>query len=281
MARRMALALTVILLTTVHPASAEEGNILRIGIVPFYTPEKIWQLYQPFIEYLNRSTPHRWELKLVASHDELIDGLCGGTIQVGYLGPMPYGKSLEKCRPAPLVISLGPDGESHYHSILVTADPAVRSLRDLRGRKMALYQNSTASYFLPLQMLRQEGITQADVVPVYFQAQDRIVAAVLSKEVSAGGIKESLYLRFKDNLRPLQTSDPLPHFVFAASPTLPGAAGRALASSLLAVKPVTDPNHREMVKHWDPELAHGFTLPPEAFVREVETLYRSLRQVPP
>ncbi|MEK6698856.1 MAG: PhnD/SsuA/transferrin family substrate-binding protein [Nitrospirota bacterium] len=85
-----------------------------IGIIPFYGPEQIWRLYTPFIDYLNKTTALTWELKLYHSHDSIIDALCSNEIFIALLGPAPLGRAYQKCRTAPLVVSLGRAGKPFY-----------------------------------------------------------------------------------------------------------------------------------------------------------------------
>lgn len=248
-----------------------------IGIVPYFTADKIFQLYNPFILYLNENTPDRWELKLGKTHDELVGGLCAGEIDIAYLGPVPFGKALKACDARPLLLSLGADGKPFYRSVIVTTDPRIISLRDLRGKKFALFEKSTASYYLPLKMLADEGLARQDVDPVLFVSQDKIVTALLAGEIAAGGLKESLYEKFKGaGLRALKFSKPLPQFVYAAGPRLPPEAATALTAALLKVQPLGREADRELVRYWDPELAFGFAAPAAGFTDDVLKLLRSL-----
>lgn len=248
-----------------------------IGIVPYFTADKIFPLYEPFIRHLNENTPDRWELKLGRTHDELVSGLCAGEIDIAYLGPVPFGKALLACDVQPLLLSRGADGKPFYRAVIATAEPRLGSLRDLRGRKFALFEKSTASYYLPLAMLAEEGLARRDLDPVFFVSQDKIVTALLAREVVAGGIKESLYEKFRGaGLRALKISEPLPQFVYAAGPRFPPEEAAAFTAALLRVQPLTREADRELVRSWDPELAFGFAAPTAGFRDDVLKLFRSL-----
>src|SRR5512147_497663 len=133
------LFLLLFLFSSVHSA-----DIQRLGIVPFYAPEKIWNLYTPLIEHLNKTTGYRWELKLYHDHDAIIGGICKGEIAVAFLGPVPFGRTQEQCRTRPLLVALDSDGKPDYSSIIITSDPSIRSLGDVSGKRFGFFEGSTA-----------------------------------------------------------------------------------------------------------------------------------------
>jgi phosphonate transport system substrate-binding protein len=147
------------------------ARAFSIGIIPFYSPEQIWRLYAPFIEYLNKTTGTTWELKLYHNHDSIIDALCSGGVSVALLGPVPLGRAHQKCRAAPLVVSLGNDGKPFYRSIIVTGDKTIQSLTDLRGKTFGLFKGSTAAHIIPLQMLKDGGIPAELYTPFFTKAR--------------------------------------------------------------------------------------------------------------
>ena len=107
------LSLLLFLFSSVHSA-----DVQRLGIVPFYAPEKIWNLYTPLIEHLNKTTGYRWELKLYHDHDAIVGGICKGEVTVAFLGPVPFGRAQEQCRTWPLLVALGIDGKPDYSSTI-------------------------------------------------------------------------------------------------------------------------------------------------------------------
>lgn len=258
-------------------AAGEEKPALTIGIVPYYSPDKMYQLWTPVVDYLNRKTPFTWAIKLGESHDQLVEGLCRGDLHVGYLGPVPLGKALNKCGVKPLLISLGLDGQPTYQAVLVTTDPSVRLVGDLRGRKLGIFEKSTASHYLPLRMLADAGVRREEVEVVNLPSQDRIIAAVLANQVAAGGVKETLFRSFADQkLRALASSVPLPQFSFCAGSSLPPEAEKAFVSALLALHPSQSAADRELLKGWDPELSNGVVVPPADFGDQLKALLRSV-----
>jgi phosphate/phosphite/phosphonate ABC transporter binding protein len=282
----IALALTTFLPTAFSaggPGEKTESPRVRafsIGIIPFYSPEQIWQLYAPFIDYLNKTTGATWELKLYHNHDSIIDALCSGGVSVALLGPVPLGRAHQKCRAAPLVVSLGSDGKPFYRSVIVAGDKTIQSLNDLRGKTFALFKGSTAAHIIPLQMLKDGGIPAEAIHPVFYESQTSIMNALLKHEVAAAGIKKSLFEKFRgEPLRVLKTSDPLPHFSFCATQALDSRARKAFTGVLARLKPLTSDRDRLQVHGWDDEIKNGFILPTGAYLEDVLKVHRIYREI--
>jgi phosphonate transport system substrate-binding protein len=250
------------------------GATYTFAVIPFYTPEKIWTLYSPFIDYLNKNTGVSWELQLYHSHDDLIADLCSGKISAALLGPAPLGRANNKCGATPLLAALGKDGKPSYHSVIMTNSPTVSSLKNLKGKKFGFFKGSTAAHILPAKMLKDAGLGMADIQPVFFESQDRIISALLSGEIAAAGVKETLARKFSgEGLKIIAVSPPLPNFSLCATPTLAAAVKQSLTSSLIRLKPLTNSKDAETVKSWDDEIKHGFTLPDKEFLPSVMKIF--------
>lgn len=251
-----------------------------VAIIPFYTPEKIWLLYTPFIQYLSTATGLPWELKLYPDHNSLIQDLCSDKVGIALLGPVPMGRANQKCNAKPFLVALSKDGRPSYHSIIVTSDPAVTELSKVRGNKIGFFKGSTAAHIVPMKMLKDAGLGTEAYQPVFFESQDRIMTALLTKEVSAAGVKETLYRRFKDEpLRVLKTSDPLPNFAFCASPSLAAELRERFIVALIKLQPLSNDKDTAVVKSWDDEIKNGFMLPAEEYlgaVLKLRTVYREI-----
>jgi ABC-type phosphate/phosphonate transport system substrate-binding protein len=252
-------------------ADAPARPALTLAVVPFYSPERMWQLYAPFIEYLRRETGEPWELKLYPSHEAIVAGICRGEVDVSLLGPAPLGLVNRTCGAAPFLVPLGKDGQPVYHSMLLTADPAVSSTAHLRGRKVGFMKGSTAAHVLPLKMLGDAALGPGSFEPVFYESQDKIMTALLERQVAGAGVKEALYRRFQKEplLRLLQTSEALPNFAFAALPAQPAERRQRFVAALLRLNPRESAADAALVKAWDDEIKNGFLVPGPDFLPAV------------
>ena len=251
-----------------------------VAVIPFYSPEKIWLLYTPFINYLKTSTGLPWELKLYPDHNSLIEDLCSDRVGIALLGPVPLGRANQKCKAKPFLAALTKDGKPSYHSIMITGDPAVTTLGSVSGKKVGFFKGSTAAHIVPMKMLKDAGLGPDAFQPVYFESQDRIMTALLTNEISAAGVKETLYRKFKNEpLRVLKTSDALPNFAFCASPALSSEVRDRFITVLTKLDPRSNSKDAETTKNWDDEVKNGFMLPSYEFLESVLNLNNVYQEI--
>jgi ABC-type phosphate/phosphonate transport system substrate-binding protein len=247
-----------------------EPSRTTVAVIPFYSPEKIWFLYAPFIQYLKTTTGLPWELKFYPDHDSLIDELCDDKVGFALLGPVPMGRAFHECGTKPALVAIGKDGKPSYVSVIVTSDPAVNALSEVRGRKFGFFKGSTAAHIVPMKMLKTAGLGLKDIQPVFFESQDRIMTALLTNEVSAAGVKKTLYQKFENEpLRVLKTSAPLPNFAFCVAPSMPTNIRERFMAALLKLQPLLNNKDAEVMKAWDDEIKNGFILPTEEYFGSV------------
>lgn len=260
--------------------SAEASKPHTFAVIPFYTPEKIWTLYAPFIDYLKKNTGQPWELKLYTNHDELIEGICSGKISAALLGPVPLGRANNKCGVKPLLAALGKDGKPDYHAVILTNSPAVKSLKDLKGKKIGFFKGSTAAHIIPAKMLKDAGVTMADIQPVFLESQDKIMSALLSGELSGAGVKMNLANKFANTgIRRIATSQHLPNFAISATPTLSPEMSQQLVNSLKRLKPLSKSTDADIMKSWDDEIKNGFIAPGKDFLPSVVKIFEIFTEI--
>lgn len=266
------LRLVVIVLTLLMPISAGAGRVPAasgtaaspptFAVIPFYSPEKIWALYGPFVNYLRQSTGDPWQLQLFSNHSEFIDGLCSGRITVGLLGPVPLKRVGERCGAKPFLVALGSEGTPFYHSVIVTNDPRINSLAGLKGKKIGFFRGSTAAHVVPLHMLEKGGVRSSEYTAVFLGSQDEIIQQLLSGQIDGAGVKEFLATRFvKDRLHVLAVSEDLPNFALTSAPSAPGPVLSRLKTALLRLRPTKSRNDAQLVSGWDDEIHQGFIVP--------------------
>jgi len=256
--------------TRAGAADAPARTTRTLAVIPFYSPERMWLLYTPLIDYLRRETGEPWELKLYPNHETMLAGVCAGEVDVTLLGPVPLGRVNRACGAIPFLVPLEKGGKPRYHAVLLSSDPAVTTVAGLRGKKIGFFKGSTAAHIIPLKMLGDAGLGPGAFEPVFFEGQDRIMTALLAHEIAGAGVKEVLYRRFeKDPLRLLKTSEPLPNFAFVALPSQPAALRARFVAALLKLKPRERPDDAKIVTGWDDEIKNGFMVPPPDFLPSV------------
>ncbi|MBI5632287.1 MAG: PhnD/SsuA/transferrin family substrate-binding protein [Nitrospirae bacterium] len=260
--------------------SPEGKSEYTITVIPYYSPEKLYVKFTPLVEYLRKSTGKPWELKLYPNHDSTVEAICSGEVSLALLGPVPLARSIEKCGVETSAIAIGSDGTLFYHSVIVSTDPSIASLTQLKGKQIGLFKGSTGAHIVPVKMLRTAGLGKGDIQPVFFEGQDRIMNALLSGEVNAAGMKDVLYKRFNDSrLRVLKTSEPLPNFAFVAAPKLNRRTKDLFTKALLRLKPQKNAADKKLMQDWDDEIRNGFVPPSPSYLPSVMNLLSAYREV--
>lgn len=129
-----------------------------------------------------------------ADYNGMIQGLLGGTLDMGWLGASSYA-AIYMANPdavEPLFVKTNVDGSYGYYSIgFARADSGIQSLDDMRGKVFAFGDpNSTSGYLIPLVEIPESGYSM--VPGEYFRdirfvgGHEQTIVAVANGDVDAG-----------------------------------------------------------------------------------------------
>jgi phosphonate transport system substrate-binding protein len=102
------------------PPQTFSKQIVLFGLCPKYNPRIMYQLYQPFVDYLSENAPYQFEIKLSRTYQETIDRFGHGKITIASCGPVPYVRGKERYPVTPILRALGKDGKPYYRGIIIT-----------------------------------------------------------------------------------------------------------------------------------------------------------------
>jgi phosphonate transport system substrate-binding protein len=255
-------------------------QVVPFGFCPKYNPRIMYQLYQPFIDYLNETTSYQFEIKLSRVYQDTIDRLGSGEIIIASCGPVSYIKAREKYRVKPILRALSKDGKPYYRGIIIVRrDSAIQDLKDLKGRSFAFGQAwSTASHILPEYYLSKANIKLKDLKDYDFlRHHDSVANAVLKGQFDAGAVKDIIAYKYqKDGLRFIFMTDPIPTVPIVVRADAPQEMVKSVKTALLNLNP-KDPNHQKKMAQWDEEFKYGFT---EVSDSDYDPIRRILRTIP-
>ena len=120
---------------------------------------------------------------------QLLEALSVGSLEFGLTGDSPPVFAQASGKDLYYVGAEPPKPESS--AILVLPDSPVRTLHDLKGRKVALQKGSSA-HFLLVRAVQKAGLQWSDIVPVYLTPADAR-AAFERKSVDAWAIWDPFY----------------------------------------------------------------------------------------
>ncbi|MDM0001914.1 sulfonate ABC transporter substrate-binding protein [Variovorax sp. J22P240] len=112
---------------------------------------------------------------------QLLEGLNVGAVDVGYVGEAP--PIFAQAAGARFVYFGYDPAAPRAEAILVTKDSPIKSVADLKGKKVALNKGSNVHYLL-VKQLEKNGLKLSDIQPVYLAPADGR-AAFESKNVDA------------------------------------------------------------------------------------------------
>lgn len=100
---------------------------------------------------------------------QLLEALNVGAIDFGTTGEAP--PIFAQAAGAPLIYVGVDQASPHSEAILVAKDSPIRTVADLKGRKVALNKGSNVHYLL-VRALEEAGLTYSDIEPVYLAPAD-------------------------------------------------------------------------------------------------------------
>ncbi|MBP5856626.1 phosphonate ABC transporter substrate-binding protein [Marivibrio halodurans] len=148
-----ALAATVTGMTAVAPASAQEIEEFRIGILGGENANDRLRSNECVRAKTEELLGVETKLYAPADYNGVIEGLLGGTIDMAWLGASGYAAVYLEDPEAvePVLVKVNVDGSYGYHSIgFARADSGITELADLEGKVFAFGDpNSTSGYLIP------------------------------------------------------------------------------------------------------------------------------------
>jgi len=222
-------------------AAVLNGDPLVISVLPVESPRSMFEKFLPLKYYLERELGRPVTITIARDYDAAIEGLVGGAVHLSYLDPAAYcvARAKHKGKVIPLVRAVAADSAAS-RSVLVAKDLAgIEKIVDVKGKRLALgSERSSFSHLIPLAMLHDVGINEADFARVdYMQQEDRIALSVLIGSHDVGGLSEAVAKKYAaDGLRIIKRSDPVPQLFLCASAKIPKKELEALGKSLVALK---------------------------------------------
>ncbi|WP_306716640.1 sulfonate ABC transporter substrate-binding protein [Burkholderia dolosa] len=134
---------------------------------------------------------------------QLLEALNANSIDFGYTGAPP--PVFAQAAGVHFVYVGAEPPAPHNEAVFVKSDSPIRSLADLRGRKVALQKGSSANYLL-LEALKKAGVRYDEIQPVYLPPADAR-AAFESGNVDAWAVWDPYYAAAQNALKVRTLSD--------------------------------------------------------------------------
>ncbi|WP_298232614.1 putative selenate ABC transporter substrate-binding protein [uncultured Azohydromonas sp.] len=241
LARRALLAAS--LLTALAGAQAQQ-TVFRVTAIPDESPTELARKAAPLMKYLEGKLGMKVEYTPVTDYAAAVEALVNRKVDLAWFGGFTFVQA--SVRSGGKVIPLVQREEDEkFRSVFITADPAIKSLADLKGRDLSFgSQSSTSGHLMPRHFLLAAGIEpERDLRRVAFSgAHDATIAAVASGKVQAGALNISVWEKFvadkkvdTGRVRVFHTTPPYYDYNWTAHADMPAAQREKLSAAFLAL----------------------------------------------
>ena len=252
--RRLALKVAFACAASACFTATFAADVLRVSAIPDEAPTELQRKFAPLGKYLEKETGLKVSFVPVTDYAAVVESLATKKLDLAWLGGFTFVQA--KIRTGGTAIPIVQrEEDARFTSKYVTADPAIKTLADLKGKTFAFgAPSSTSGSLMPRFFLQQAGLNpEKDFKTVaYSGAHDATVAFVAAGKADAGVLNASVW----DKLVELKKVDPEKVRVFATTPPyfdynwtvrgdLDPALIKKLTDAFLKLDP-TNPEHKEI-----------------------------------
>ncbi len=219
--RRLALkgAAVCAVATAAFSTSAAFANdaVLRVSAIPDEAPTELQRKFAPLGKYLEAQTGMKVVFTPVSDYAAVVESLATRKLDLAWLGGFTFVQAKIRTNGTAIPI-VQREEDAKFTSKFITADPAIKSLADLKGKTFAFgAPSSTSGSLMPRFFLQQAGLNpEKDFKNVAFSgAHDATVAFVAAGKAEAGVLNASVW----DKMVEAKKVDTDKVRVFATTPT--------------------------------------------------------------
>lgn len=226
--------LVALLLTlTGCPAGTRDSDTIKVVLIPADggTASGTLADFKPLFATLAESTGMTFDLSVTQSYSAAVEALCSGSADMAFVGPAAYLQARERGCADLLAVGVRGGKSLYYSGIFVPLGSPIRSVTQLKGRRVAFGDlNSTSSFLMPMAMMIEAGVDPArDLAAVRLTgSHPQSLAALRAGEVDAAALSFDSFDRAlragvpgMETFRVLARSAPMPYPPFVASTRLP------------------------------------------------------------
>ncbi|HRL93242.1 MAG TPA: putative selenate ABC transporter substrate-binding protein [Pseudomonas sp.] len=187
-------ALTAGLALSLSCALSQAADVLRVSAIPDEAPTELQRKFKPLGAYLEQQLGMKVEFVPVSDYAAVVEALASDRLDMAWLGGFTFVQTRLKTGNAiPLVQR---EQDEKFTSKYITANPAVKSLQDLKGKTFAFGSvSSTSGSLMPRFFMLKDGIKPEEFFSrvAYSGAHDATVAWVQAGKVDGGVLNASVW----------------------------------------------------------------------------------------
>jgi phosphate/phosphite/phosphonate ABC transporter binding protein len=172
-------------------------NVLKLAVLPLYSPITLNNMFDPLVRYLSQSTGRTFRLLIPRDFEHFVHIVRSGQADFAYQNPYVYLLLASKIDFDPLALTISPEPDRPRDSfrgvIIVRKDSPIQDIQGLLGKKVMIVSHKSAGgYWFQKLYLRKKGINidkQARILEG--KRHEEVVLAVYRNEVQAGFVREA------------------------------------------------------------------------------------------
>ncbi len=223
---------------------AHAQQVFRITAIPDESPTELARKAEPLVKYLEAKLGMKVEYTPVTDYAAAVETLVNKKVDMAWFGGFTFVQANARSGGKAIPIVQREEDEK-FRSVFITADPAIKTLADLKGKDVSFgSQSSTSGHLMPRSFLLQAGVDpDKDFKRVAFSgAHDATIAAVASGKVQAGALNISVWDKFvadkkvdTDKVKVFYTTPPYYDYNWTVHADMPAATREKLTAALLAL----------------------------------------------
>ena len=236
------------------PAMAEDA-VLRVSAIPDEAPTELQRKFAPLGKYLEAQTGRKVVFTPVSDYAAVVESLATRKIDLAWLGGFTFIQAKIRTNGTAIPIAQREE-DAKFTSKFITADPAIKTLADLKGKTFAFgAPSSTSGSLMPRFFLQQAGLNpETDFKRVAFSgAHDATVAFVAAGKADAGVLNASVWDKLveqkkvdTDKVHVFATTPPYFDYNWTVRGDLDPALIKKLTDAFLKLDPA-NPEHKEIL----------------------------------
>ncbi|WP_028240431.1 putative selenate ABC transporter substrate-binding protein [Stutzerimonas azotifigens] len=234
------------------PAQAQD--VLRVSAIPDEAPTELIRKFEPLGSYLEQQLGMPVKFTPVSDYAAVVEALAADRIDLAWLGGFTFVQARLKTGDAIPLVQRQEDEQ--FTSKFITADPAVKSLKDLAGKTFAFGSvSSTSGSLMPRYFMLQDGITPETFFKrvAYSGAHDATVAWIAAGKADGGVLNASVWNKLvesgkvdTDKVRVIATTPPYYDYNWTVRGNLDPALAEKIKAAFLALD-AANPEHKHIL----------------------------------
>ncbi len=169
-------------------------NSVKVAILPLYSAITLFDRFDPLMRYLTKKTGYEFKLVIPRDFEDFFDTVKRGEVQFSYSNPYIYIQLADEGYLSALANTFIEKSGDIFRGIIIThRDSAIRTIEDLRGKRVMAVSYRSAGGFLAQKLLLNENGIDAfkDLRLAEGKRQEEVILNVYRKNVDAGFVRET------------------------------------------------------------------------------------------